>query len=98
MKAILFGYTHHPERFDIRGYVESGSTTTPFDMHVRNRTSRYHLVIAVFEQLAKLGRIEYEESRHIVMKYQQKIDENTEYIKVHGLDKPEIDAWEWKRR
>ncbi len=97
MKAILFNYTHHPERFDVRGYVESGSTTTPFDMHVRNRTSRYHLVIATFEQLAKLGRIDYEESRHIVSKYQQMIDENTEYIKIHGVDKPEIDAWQWTR-
>ncbi len=97
MKAILFSYTHHPERFDVRGYVESGSTTTPFDMHVRNRTSRYHLVMAAFERLAQIGRIEYEESRHIILKYQQKIAENTEYIKVHGIDKPEIDAWQWKR-
>lgn len=97
MKAILFSYTHHPERFDVRGYVESGSTTTPFDMHVRNRTSRYHLVMAAFERLAQLGRIEYEESRHIILKYQQKIADNTEYIKTHGIDMPEIDAWQWKR-
>ena len=40
MKAILFNYAHDSRRFDIRGYVESGSTTTPFDMHVRNKTSR----------------------------------------------------------
>jgi xylulose-5-phosphate/fructose-6-phosphate phosphoketolase len=28
-------------RFDINGYREEGTTTTPFDMHIRNRTSRY---------------------------------------------------------
>jgi xylulose-5-phosphate/fructose-6-phosphate phosphoketolase len=33
------------ERFDLNGYREEGTTTTPFDMHVHNRTSRYHLVI-----------------------------------------------------
>jgi xylulose-5-phosphate/fructose-6-phosphate phosphoketolase len=98
MKAILFNYTHHPERFDVRGYIESGSTTTPFDMHVRNRTSRYHLVMAAFERLAGTGRISAEDSQAIVTRYQQKIDENTDYIKVHGIDLPEIDAWVWPAR
>lgn len=97
LKAILFNYTHHPERFDVRGYIENGSTTTPFDMHVRNRTSRYHLVITVFEQLAKQGRIGYEEAKHLIRKYELAIEENTEYIKKYGIDKPEIDAWQWRR-
>lgn len=98
LKAILFNYTRHPERFDIRGYIENGSTTTPFDMHVRNTTSRYHLVMAVFEKLGKSQRIPYSETQHIIAKYQQKIDENTAYIKQHGVDKPEIDAWVWPAR
>ncbi len=98
LKAILFNYTHHPDRFDIRGYIESGSTTTPFDMHVRNRTSRYHLVMAVFEKLAHTGRLSEDEAQPIIAKYQQKIDENTEYIKVNGIDLPEIDAWVWPAR
>ncbi len=95
-KAILFNYTHHPNRFDVRGYVESGSTTTPFDMHVRNRTSRYHIAIAIFEKLAEQERMPFEESRHLVSKYQQMIDENTEYIKINGIDMPGIDAWQWR--
>ena len=95
-KALLFNYTHHPERFDVRGYVEGGSTTTPFDMHVRNRTSRYHLVMAIFEKLAELQRIPYEESRHIIATYQDKIDANTEYIKKNGVDMPEIEGWQWQ--
>jgi xylulose-5-phosphate/fructose-6-phosphate phosphoketolase len=96
LKAILFNYTHHPERFDVRGYIESGSTTTPFDMHVRNKTSRYHLVMAIFEQLAKLERIPFEEAQHIIASFQAKIDANTEYIKKSGVDMPEIDAWVWQ--
>src|SRR5688500_2877799 len=32
------------ERFDINGYREEGTTTTPFDMQVLNRRSRYHVV------------------------------------------------------
>ena len=33
------------DRFRVRGFIEEGTTTTPFDMTVRNRASRYHLVI-----------------------------------------------------
>ncbi len=40
------------DRFDINGYREEGSTTTPFDMHVRNRTSRYHVVIQAARKIA----------------------------------------------
>ena len=34
-----------PERFHVRGFSEQGTTTTPFDMVVLNKMSRYHLVI-----------------------------------------------------
>lgn len=98
LKSILFNYTHHPERFIIRGYVESGSTTTPFDMHVRNNTSRYHLAIAAFDNLAKAGRIPQDEAEQAIAHCQQKIDENTAYIKVNGVDLPEIEEWVWQAR
>jgi xylulose-5-phosphate/fructose-6-phosphate phosphoketolase len=97
LKAILFNYGGTGTRFDIRGYVESGSTTTPFDMHVRNKTSRYHIVIAIFEQLAKMNRMPYEESRHIISKYEQLLQANTDFIRKNGVDMPEIDAWQWQR-
>lgn len=97
-KSILFNYIVDPKRFDVRGYIEQGSTTTPFDMHVRNQTSRYHLVIAIFEKLTTSGRIPNEEASQIISKYRQLIDTNTEYIKKNGIDMPEIDSWQWKNR
>ncbi|GEM_PF-1480845 len=33
------------DRFHVRGYREEGTTTTPFDMVVRNEVSRYHLCL-----------------------------------------------------
>ena len=33
------------DRFHVRGFIEQGTTTTPFDMVVRNQASRYHLVM-----------------------------------------------------
>ena len=35
----------NPGRFHVRGFSEQGTTTTPFDMVVLNRVSRYHLAI-----------------------------------------------------
>jgi len=95
LKAIIFNYVDDAARFDIRGYIESGSTTTPFDMHARNKTSRYHLIIAIFENMANSGRMSSEEARRIITKYQQKLDANVEYIKKFGTDMEEIDNWQW---
>jgi xylulose-5-phosphate/fructose-6-phosphate phosphoketolase len=96
IKAILFNYESDDARFDVRGYIESGSTTTPFDMHARNKTSRYHLLIAIFKKLAENGRISEDEAKKIISKYEKKLADNIEYIKVNGIDTPEIDNWRWK--
>ncbi|MGE5327756.1 MAG: phosphoketolase family protein [Thiobacillus sp.] len=95
VKSILFNYTTDPRRFEVRGYIEHGSTTTPFDMHVRNLTSRYHLVISIFEKLAAMDKVPKPIASEIINKYQKKITDNTEYIKKYGVDTPEIDAWQW---
>ncbi len=98
LKSIFFNYIHSsPQRFSIHGYIENGSTTTPFDMHVRNKTSRYHLVIEIFEKLSAAGKVPYQEAKHIITKYEQLIASNTDYIKRHGVDMPEIDEWQWTR-
>ncbi len=98
LKSIIFDYINSsPQRFSIHGYIESGSTTTPFDMHVRNHTSRYHLVIETFEKMARASKLPYEEAKHIMTKYEQKIADNIEYIKINGVDMPEIEEWQWSR-
>lgn len=97
LKSIIYNYTATPKRFLIHGYTENGSTTTPFDMHVRNKTSRYDLVIDIVEQLNALNLITPEISHGLVTKYRNKIDENTSYIKQNGVDLTEIDEWQWTR-
>jgi xylulose-5-phosphate/fructose-6-phosphate phosphoketolase len=44
------------DRFRVRGFVEEGTTTTPFDMTVRNRASRYHLVMDAINNAKRLPR------------------------------------------
>ncbi|TSD03455.1 MAG: phosphoketolase [Parcubacteria group bacterium Athens0714_16] len=95
MKQILFDYGVDSERFIIRGYVENGSTTTPFDMHVRNKTDRFNLAMDVFRKLSQKGNIEKNKADELVKKYENKLLEHTEYIKKHGVDMEEIENWKW---
>lgn len=95
VKAALFNYTTDSSRFEVRGYIESGSTTTPFDMHVRNRTSRFDLVIAALEQFGRTGVLQYEEARHLITQYQDKLTANRAYIIEHGVDEDYIEGWVW---
>ncbi len=96
IKAILFNYETNDLRFDVRGYIESGSTTTPFDMQARNKTSRYDLIIAIFKKLAHMNRISHAQAGEIVSKYEGKLAENLQYIKDYGIDMPEIENWKWQ--
>src|SRR5450755_2467042 len=45
---------HGHENLHVRGYKERGTTTTPFDMAVRNEIDRYHLANDVIDRLPKI--------------------------------------------
>ena len=46
----------HPGRFHVRGFNEQGTTTTPFDMVVLNRMSRYHLALEALRRSRRRAR------------------------------------------
>ncbi|MDO8443859.1 MAG: phosphoketolase family protein [Candidatus Azambacteria bacterium] len=95
LKQFLFDYEKN-ENFCVHGYIENGSTTTPFDMQVRNETSRYHLAIDAFARMAKRGFLETGKAENLIKKYRQKLNEHREYIKINGVDPEEIENWQWK--
>ena len=97
LKQILFDYSNNTGRFSVHGYMETGSTTTPFDMQVRNQTSRWHLTTEAANTLAARGIISTEESSRISDKYDKKLHEHRAYIKEFGLDPEEINEWNWTR-
>jgi len=97
MKQILFNYDYNASRFDIRGYEEEGSTTTPFDMMVRNNVDRYSLVmkgIAVAEVARIINPVQ---KRELTDKYKQKLIDHRDYIVEFGKDPDEIENWIWER-
>merc|ERR1712039_228974 len=73
-------------RFTVKGFIEQGSTTTPFDMTVLNESSRFDLVIRTLERLAEkegkdLMRMEY---APLLTELQAKLKEHAEYVWEHG--------------
>ncbi|GGT09811.1 MULTISPECIES: phosphoketolase [Streptomyces] len=80
----------HPD-LHVRGYKEVGTTTTPFDMVVRNDLDRYRLVMDVVDRVPGLA------ARAAGVR-QAMADARTRhhaYIRAHGTDMPEVADWTW---
>jgi xylulose-5-phosphate/fructose-6-phosphate phosphoketolase len=84
------------DRFDINGFREEGSTTTPFDMHVRNKTSRYHVVIQAAQKIARNNLSAASLGETIERRYESKIAAHRAYVTENGVDPPEIADWQWR--
>ncbi|TCO20299.1 xylulose-5-phosphate/fructose-6-phosphate phosphoketolase [Kribbella steppae] len=103
-KPIIFAYhgypwlihrltyrRHNHDNLHVRGYKEEGTTTTPFDMVVRNDLDRFHLAIDVIDRVPGLG-------QRAVQARQWLVDQRTRhhaYILEHGDDLPEVRDWHW---
>lgn len=77
------------DRFRVRGFIEQGTTTTPFDMVVRNRASRYHLVLDVLNNL----RVTRRGSGDLMRYCEAQLARHSDYIVEHLQDMPEVREW-----
>jgi len=80
-----------PARFHVRGFVEQGTTTTPFDMVVLNGMSRYHLA-ALALQHAPISRSRVTE---LMTECDRLIAAAVRYTREHLDDPPAISNWTW---
>jgi phosphoketolase len=95
IKQLLWERPHN-DRFDINGYREEGTTTTPFDMHVRNRTSRYHLVIQAAQKMAARTPTVAAAAEGLVVRYERRLADHRAFVREEGVDPPEIAGWRWR--
>ncbi|MGW2582287.1 phosphoketolase family protein [Streptomyces virginiae] len=87
---LAYRRTGHPN-LHMRGYKESGTTTTPFDMVVRNDLDRYRLIMDVIDRVPGLA------GRAAALRqsmYDQRIRHH-DWIRLHGTDLPEVADWSW---
>ena len=82
---------HNHANIHVRGYKEEGTTTTPFDMTVRNNLDRYQLT---FDAISRSPRWQHlaDKARE---QYEARVQRHKEYVMEHGEDLPEIRDWQW---
>jgi len=103
-KPVIFAYHGYPwlihrlaykrtnhENIHVRGYKEEGSTTTPFDMVVRNDLDRFHLVADVIDRVPKLGPA----AAYAKQAIRDYLIEHKQYISSYGTDMPIVRNWRW---
>jgi xylulose-5-phosphate/fructose-6-phosphate phosphoketolase len=75
----------------VRGYMEEGTITTPFDIRVQNHIDRFHLVIDVVDRLPQTG----SRGAHLKQTMRDRLAAHWQYITRHGQDLPEVRDWAW---
>jgi xylulose-5-phosphate/fructose-6-phosphate phosphoketolase len=101
-KPVIFAYHGYPwlihrlcyrrrnhDNMHVRGYKEEGTTTTPFDMVVRNNMDRFQLAIDTIHRVPGL------KADDAVALFESKLVEHKEYVASHGKDMPEVENWRW---
>jgi len=102
-KPIIFNFHGYPQlvhqitykrknqNMHVRGYMEEGSITTPFDMRVQNEIDRFNLVLLAVKHL----KLENATKEKITKDMQKKLKQHKEYIFEYGVDMPEIQNWKF---
>jgi xylulose-5-phosphate/fructose-6-phosphate phosphoketolase len=88
---LTYRRTNH-SNIHVRGYMEEGTTTTPFDMVMMNNLDRFHLVMDVIDRVPSLG-------GHAVVHRQAMVDARIaakRHTRETGDDLPEVADWAWK--
>jgi xylulose-5-phosphate/fructose-6-phosphate phosphoketolase len=103
-KPIIFAFHGYPwlihrltyrrtghRNLHVRGYVEEGTTTTPFDMVVLNRMDRFSLVNDAIDRVPLLA----ERAAYAKQAIRDKLHDHNQYIARYGDDMPDIREWRW---
>jgi len=102
-KPIIFNFHGYPQlvheltynrknqNIHVRGYMEEGAITTPFDMRVLNKIDRYNLVLSALKYI----KVDKATKSKIEKELNEKLEQHYSYIREKGVDLPEITNWNW---
>jgi xylulose-5-phosphate/fructose-6-phosphate phosphoketolase len=103
-RPVIFAYHGYPtlihrltyrrsnhDNIHVRGYIEEGTTTTPFDMVMLNGLDRFHLVMDVIDRVPELG----ERAAHLRQEMEDERLRHRAYTREFGDDPPDVRDWTW---
>ncbi len=85
---------HNHENIHVRGYMEEGTTTTPFDMVVINNLDRYQLALDAIKRIPRFSSLVASETA----RYWTTMERHKLYVSEHGEDMPEVQEWKWDHK
>ena len=101
-KPIIFAFHGYPnlihqlaykrtnKNLHVHGYIEEGTITTPFDMRVKNKIDRYHLILNALKYIDK------KKGKEELIKYcNEMLEKHEAYIVENGIDMEEIRNFKW---
>ena len=77
------------DNFHVHGFMEEGTTTTPFDMVVRNKLDRFHLMDSVLDVVPRPDAV------YLRQKLRDWLVDHEHYIRERGTDLPMVRDWVW---
>ena len=87
---LTYRRTNH-DNLHVRGYKEQGTTTTPFDMVVRNQMDRFHLAGDAIDRVPRLA----DRAGNVKQSIRDRLVEHRLYIEKYGQDMPDVRDWRW---
>jgi xylulose-5-phosphate/fructose-6-phosphate phosphoketolase len=90
---LTYGRANH-DNIHVKGYIERGTTTTPFDMCVLNNLDRFQLAGEVVDRVPQLR----SRAAHVKQMIHEKLIDHRTYVDEHGEDLPEVRDWQWQGR
>jgi len=87
---LTYRRTNH-RNFHVRGYIEEGTTTTPFDMVMLNDMDRFHLVLDVIDRVPGLAT----KAAHLRQRMVDERIRHRAYTREYGDDAPDVRDWTW---
>ncbi len=103
-KPLIFAFHGYPtivhkltykrrnhDNLHVHGFLEQGTTTSPFDMTVLNKLDRYTLALDAIKQVPRL-----EGTRNAAEQWHSEIIQKHKlYVSEYGEDMPEVRDWKW---
>jgi len=103
-KPVIFAFHGYPtlihrltyrrrnhNNIHVRGFVEEGTTTTPFDMVVLNRMDRFRLALDAVSRVPRLKGF----ADKATQRFTEAMQRHKLYVSEHGEDMPEVAEWRW---
>lgn len=87
---LTYKRTNH-DNIHVRGFIDEGTTTTPFDMTVMNELDRFHLALAAIDRVPGLR----DRVPHLISLLKEKLTDHHAYVREYGEDMPEVRNWQW---